>query len=254
MFLCGGIIELNRLAFHQVVQYRKSHIRVDGTRTVAHQQRHVHDLAHFRRLHDNRSLRTLHAVDEMVVHRRRCKQRRYRGVGAVHVAVADYDVVVAVIHSLDGILAQGGQGSFQRLLPSFSLEEHRQGDGTETLVSEVAQGLQFRIGEYGRAEFHHFAQIRRRGEYVAFHGTDVAGQRHHRALAYGVDRRVGDLRELLLEVVEETLRLLGQHGERSVVSHSVERLGALCCHRHYNAVHILLAVVECAQKSVIIRE
>ena len=43
-------------------------------------------------------------------------------------------------------------------------------------------------------------------------GADVADQRHHHLFADGIDGRIGDLREELLEVVEQHLRAVGQAG------------------------------------------
>ena len=42
-------------------------------------------------------------------------------------------------------------------------------------------------------------------------GTDQRHQRHHEFFADRVDRRVGDLREVLLEIVRQRLRLVRQH-------------------------------------------
>ncbi len=41
-------------------------------------------------------------------------------------------------------------------------------------------------------------------------------------LADGVDGRVGDLGEELVEVVEEVARLLGEHRQRRVVAHRAD--------------------------------
>ena len=57
-------------------------------------------------------------------------------------------------------------------------------------------------------------------------GPDRAGQRGHHLLADRVQRRVGDLREQLGEVVEEQPRPLRQRGQRGVGAHRAERLDA----------------------------
>ena len=44
-------------------------------------------------------------------------------------------------------------------------------------------------------------------------------QRHHQLLADRIDRRVGDLREVLLEVIVEQLGFLREHGDRRVGAH-----------------------------------
>ncbi len=54
-------------------------------------------------------------------------------------------------------------------------------------------------------------------------GAQTGFQRHHHRLAQRVDRRVGDLGELLAEVVVQRARPRGQHGERGVVAHRADR-------------------------------
>ena len=56
-------------------------------------------------------------------------------------------------------------------------------------------------------------------------------QRHHPRLPQGVDGRVGDLAEPLAEVVVQAAVALGQHGDRRVVTHAADGLGAVLHHR-----------------------
>ena len=51
-----------------------------------------------------------------------------------------------------------------------------------------------------------------------------ADERHDAVFARRVDRRIGDLREDLLEVIEEQLWLVGEGGERRIVAHRSHRL------------------------------
>ena len=75
-------------------------------------------------------------------------------------------------------------------------------------------------------------------------GADARADRHHDRLADRVDRRVGDLREQLLEVGEQRRRLVGQHGQREVVAHRADRLLALGRHRREQHAQVLLRVAE----------
>ena len=63
-----------------------------------------------------------------------------------------------------------------------------------------------------------------RGHEVAL-GTHHALERRHHLLADGIDRRVGHLREHLLEVLVGELGNLGHHREGRVVAHRTQRLG-----------------------------
>ncbi len=56
--------------------------------------------------------------------------------------------------------------------------------------------------------------------------ADHRDQRHHQLLADRIDRRVGDLREVLLEIVVEQLGLLREHGNRRVGAHRADRIVA----------------------------
>ena len=74
--------------------------------------------------------------------------------------------------------------------------------------------------------------------------ADAGADRHHDRLADRVDRRVGDLREQLLEVGEQRRRLVGEHREREVVAHRADRLLALGRHRREQHAQVLLRVAE----------
>ena len=56
--------------------------------------------------------------------------------------------------------------------------------------------------------------------------TEMHLKAHHELFAQGVNRRVGDLRESLLEIVVEKMWLVGEHRQRDVISHAVSGLFA----------------------------
>ena len=63
-------------------------------------------------------------------------------------------------------------------------------------------------------------------------------------LAQGIDRRVRNLGEQLIEVVKERTRLLGQAGQRCVNAHRGERGLALLGHGAHDLVNIIPVVAE----------
>ena len=73
---------------------------------------------------------------------------------------------------------------------------------------------------------------------------DHRDQRHHQRLADRIDRRIGDLGEVLLEVVVQQLRLARQHGERRVGAHRADRIVAVLRHRLEEELDVLLRVAE----------
>ena len=69
MLLGSLIVEPGRLLIiHEILQYGKRHVGIDRTRTVAHQQCHVHHLAYLAALHDDGYLRTLASAHQMMMH------------------------------------------------------------------------------------------------------------------------------------------------------------------------------------------
>ncbi len=75
-------------------------------------------------------------------------------------------------------------------------------------------------------------------------GANACRHAHHDRLACGVDRRIRDLREELLEVAVEKGSLVGQHGERQVVPHRADRLLGVARERRQDHAQVLLAVAE----------
>jgi hypothetical protein len=60
----------------------------------------------------------------------------------------------------------------------------------------------------------------------------------------GVDRRIGDLREQLLEIVVERFGLVREHRQRSVVAHRADRFFRLQRHRLHQQLDVFLRVAE----------
>ncbi|CAB4881868.1 unannotated protein [freshwater metagenome] len=83
----------------------------------------------------------------------------------------------------------------------------------------------------------------RLGEQVELRAQPRAN-RHHDGLADRVDRRVGHLREELLEVTEQRRTTIGEDGERVVVPHRADRLLAGARHRRHENTQVLLRVTE----------
>ena len=75
-------------------------------------------------------------------------------------------------------------------------------------------------------------------------GADARLHAHHDRLADRVDRRVGHLREELLEVGVEQRLPVGEHGERQVVPHRADRLLGVPRERREDHLHVLLRVAE----------
>ena len=170
----------------------------------------------------------------------------------IHSAVGQDDVVHALVDGRFRLLAQGGQGFLQGRLPSVHVEQDEELHGVEALVAYVAQDVQLGVGQYGVRQSHHLAVRFARQQDVHAHGADVLAQRHDQFLTYRVDGRVGHLGELLAEIVEQQLGLVGEHGQRGVVPHGSGRLRPARCHRDERAFDVFACITESTQAAVVI--
>ena len=81
-------------------------------------------------------------------------------------------------------------------------------------------------------------------------GEQIALRPYHRArgrdqlFAYGIERRVGYLREPLAEVVEQNRRAVGHDGERDVRPHRADGVGARERHRLQYQAQVFERVAE----------
>jgi hypothetical protein len=133
------------------------------------------------------------------------------------------------------------------LAPSSTAKQHGQRGGQEIALRDAAQFLQVAVGQDGMRQLQGVAVLRRLVQDVAL-GADVAGERHHHLFADGVDGRIGDLREKLLEVVEQRLRLVGKAGQRRIGAHGADRLLALFGHGAEDA-EVFVGVAEGALRA-----
>ena len=127
---------------------------------------------------------------------------------SVDQAVGDHDDRVARAHRVLGLRGERGEARLDRVLAP----RHRIGD-IELAGPELAAGVALDVADLLHlVEVEHRLDTSRRSggfelvdaEQVRLR-TDERDQRHHQVLADRVDRRVGHLREELLEVVVERL-------------------------------------------------
>ena len=203
---CSHLVHLEGALVNLLLDYGECHIRVHCAGTVSQQQRRVHNFTDFSALHDKRCLHPLLDGYKVMVDGAHGKQRGNSGVVLVKAAVCQDYVVDAVVHRALSLAAEFLQSVAQALLSLCRVEEHRQFLGIESLVADVAEDVQFSVGDDGLGEPHHLAMGTVRGEDVHSHCTNVFRKGHNQFFPDGVYRRVGNLRELLSEIVEQQLR------------------------------------------------
>ena len=200
-------------------------------------------LARLARLQDDARAQTRAFADEVMVHRGDRQQRRDRRAARADRAVGEDDDVDLLRDRVVRLRAD----ALQRLLHPGHALGHGPGDvdraRREHVVRDVAQRLELPVEQDRLAEDQLVRVLGRLVEEVAL-GPERGRQAHHDFLADRVDRRVGDLREELLEVGEQRRRLVGEHGQREVVAHRADRLLPFARHRGEQHPQVLLAVAE----------
>ena len=182
-------------------------------------------------------------ADQMMVHGRGREQRRDRNAVRAGLAVGQDDDVVAVAHRLLGVLAQARE----RVLHAGRALLGRIGDVERARVellldmADRADLLQILVGEDRLAHFEPLLLGEAFGVEQVRPRSDEGHERHHQLLADRVDRRVGHLREVLLEIGVEQLRLVGERRDRRVGAHRADRFLAGRRHRLHQELQVFLA-------------
>ena len=148
---------------------------------------------------------------------------------AIDAAIGEDEQRVAGVDGVRGAGAQIVERVLQAVFAIRGAEQRGQRGGQQIARGDAAQLFQIAVGQDGMRQLEGVAVLRRLVQNVAL-GADVADERHHQLFADGVDGRIGDLREELLEVVEQRLRTVGEAGQRHVGAHGADRLLALGAH------------------------
>ena len=232
----------NALANH-VVQRLERQIRIDRARAVADQQRKVMNLARLTRFQYQPDPRARAFTDQMVVHAGQGQQGGNRRMVVVDAAIGQNEEVAALA---DGLACFGKQ-IVERLLKPLTafvhVEKDRQGDRLEAGTVDVAQPLELLVAEDGTFQSNLVATFRLRIQQVPFR-ADGRVRRRDDFFADTINRRIGDLREQLLEIVVEQLRFVRQHCQRRVRAHGTERLHGVSGHGRQQDTQVFKRVAK----------
>ncbi len=127
--------------------------------------------------------------------------------------------------------------------PPLDTEQHRQRRRQKISLRDAAQLLQIAVRHDRIAQLQRVAVLRRFLQDVPLR-SDVARQRHHQVFTDGVDGRIRDLREELLEIVEERLRPVRQARQRRICTHRADRLLAALCHGRHDEADVFFGIPE----------
>ena len=237
----------DHLVADQVVDGLEGQVRVDRAGAVADQAGHVVHLAGVTRLHHQPHLGPGLDAHEVVVHGRGQQQRRDRRHLGVRVAVGQDDDSRPVVDRggdlLEDALQRRGQAVTTLGHGVQAVDRHGGEVGVLAVLVHVEDLRQLLVGEDG-ARQHDLATRAGLGvQHVALR-TDARGHRRHELLADGVQRRVGHLREQLLEVVEQQSRPLREHRGRRVRAHRADGLGPGARHGREHDLELFGGVAE----------
>ena len=172
---------------------------VHGVGAVAHQAREVVHLARLARVDHERRPRPQPGPHQLVVHGRGGQQRGDgRALGPDAPVADDEDLRAAG----DGLDRGGDQPLDGRLQPGFAERDRPRGVDRRPRQRRRAHAVQVLGGEDRRRQAQPARGRRRVGQQLR-PAAEPRRQAHHQVLAQRVDRRVGDLREALLEVAEQ---------------------------------------------------
>ena len=181
------------------------------------------------------------------------QQRRNGCMCCINLTIGKNDVVYPFIHCRLGFLAQLIQCLTQTFRSSCCIEQHRQFHGIEPFIANVAQYIKLRIVQNRVWQTHHLTMRFTRQQDVGSYSSDIFRQRHHQFLTYRIDWRIGHLRKLLTEIIEQYLRLVGQHSQRSIITHGSCGFGPIHTHRSKRTFYVFASKSECTQATFIIR-
>ena len=189
------------------------HVRVDRARAVADQRREVVDLARLAGLEHEPGLQARALAHQVVVDARDREQRRdRRPLGADRAVGQDQDVD-AGRERVVGLRADAVERLRHPVRPLRDRPRDVDGARREDGAVHVAQLRELAVEQDRRLHRELMRVLGRLGEQVAL-GPDAGAGAHHDRLAGRVDRRVRDLREELLEVVEQRRLAVAQDRQR----------------------------------------
>ena len=226
----------------QVADARMRVVRIDAARGVAHQRRKVvrgHGVA---ALHHDIGKGAHAGTDQVVVHAAHGEQRRHGHLARSGTIAQHHDVHAVADRSLN-VLCKLLERSLQRALAGIAAVDGTETAGLKANTVNRANAVELLLAQQRALQAHQLAGRTGVLEQVAVVAQVERGRSHH-MLAQGVDRRVRDLGEQLIEVVKERARLLGQAGQRRIDAHRSERCLALLGHGTHDLVDVIPVVAE----------
>ena len=206
------------------------------------------NLAHVAGLDGHGDLRTGVVTQQVMLHGGSQQQGRNRAPGVVGFTVGEHDEVLAVVDGLVDFGEDLVKSIFEGLAAAGDLVQAL--DHVRTVVAAEDAGLveALELGhlirvDHGQRDEDLLGVQLGIGQQVRLR-ADGGFKRGDDLLTLPIQRRVGDLRELLGEVVEQHAAAAGKRRHRRIVTHGTERFLAGVGHRSEQELQILFGVAE----------
>ena len=226
----------------QIADARMCVVRIDAACGVAHQCRKVVRRHGVAALHHDVGKGTHAGADQVVMHAAHSEQRRHGHLARSGTIAQHHDVHAIADRSLN-VLCKLLERSLQRALAGIAAVDGTETAGLKAHAVDGADAVKLLLAQQRTLQAHQLAGCTGVLEQVAVVAQVERGRSDH-MLAKGVDGRVRDLSEQLIEVVKERTRLLGQAGQRCVDAHRGERGLALLGHGTHDLVDVIPVVAE----------
>ena len=229
-------------ARRQIADARMCVVRIDAARGVAHQCRKVVRGHGVTALHHDVGKGTHAGADQVVVHAAHGEQRRHGHLARSGTIAQHHDVHAVADRSLN-VFGKLLERSLQCTLAGIAAVHGTETAGLKAHAVDSADTLELLLIEQRALQANQLAGRTGVLEQVAVVAQVERGRGDH-MLAKGIDGRVRDLGEQLIEVVKERTRLLGQASQRRVDAHRGERRLALLGHGTHDLVNIVPVIAE----------
>ena len=238
---CLRIVLIHQTAVNHVIQGIQCQIRIDCTCTEAQQGC---EMMYFTRLcsfDDQRNCSILSGTYQIGFQCSHCQQRRDRQVVVIDTTVGQNQNRCTLGVCFLCLLIQVFNGIMERNVLGI---QHGNVCGFQSVNVHAADLHHVQIGENRVVDFQYTAVPFVFFQNVAGYAQINGGIGDDR-FPNGVDRRVGDLCEHLLEVIKQRRILLGHCRNRGICTHCRSRFSAVQCHRHHNMIQGLISIAEC---------
>ena len=239
-------LEREPRAHADLLQRLKGEIGIDGFGAIARQDAEVMHFARFAGFHHQPGLHAQALADQVVMNGCGGQRRGNRDAVRRGGAVRQNENVVVGQHGIGGVVADAQDGIGQAVSAFGGRPGAVNGGGAEGAVHQLADGADLLHIGIGQHRLRNFQPLVRTGIAAQEVGArpDHRDQAHHQLFADRIDRRIGDLGEVLLEVVVEQLGLLRQHRDRRVGAHGAQRVIAHRRHRLQEELQVFLGVAK----------